>query len=301
MKLVPITAEDEDLAVRLECDPALMRHIGGPRPEADVRAAHKRRLALMETGAAQMYKVVDAAGAALGTIGMWKIDWEGPQSWEISWFVLPEHQGKGIATAAARLLLAQARANPDVRSIHAYPAVTNAASNAIARKIGMENLGPFDNEGFAGILRCNNWRIGLHMQQSIAHIALVVREYDEAIAFFCDKLHFSLVEDTYQPEQDKRWVLVAPPGSSGTTLLLARATSPEQLASVGNQTGGRVFLFLATDDFWRDYNAMVAAGIRFIREPKQAEYGTVAVFEDLYGNLWDLVQPAARGDVEARR
>ena len=137
------------------------------------------------------------------------------------------------------------------------------------------------------------------MQQSIAHIALVVREYDEAIEFFCDKLHFTLVEDTYQPEQDKRWVLVAPPGSPGTTLLLARATSPEQLASVGNQTGGRVFLFLATDDFWRDYNAMVAAGIRFIRDPKQAAYGTVAVFEDLYGNLWDLVQLAARGDVEA--
>jgi len=300
VKLVPITAEDEDLAVRLECDPELMRHIGGARPEADVRAAHKRRLALMAKGAAQMYKVVDDdAGETLGTIGMWKIDWEGPQSWEMGWFVLPEHQGKGIATAAARHLLAQARANPDVRSVHAYPAVTNAASNAIARKIGMENLGQFDNEGFAGILRCNNWRIGLHMQQSIAHIALVVREYDEAIEFFCDKLHFSLVEDTYQPEQDKRWVLVAPPGSSGTTLLLARATSPEQLASVGNQTGGRVFLFLATDDFWRDYNAMVAAGIRFIREPKQAAYGTVAVFEDLYGNLWDLVQPVARGTVEA--
>jgi catechol 2,3-dioxygenase-like lactoylglutathione lyase family enzyme len=129
------------------------------------------------------------------------------------------------------------------------------------------------------------------MNQSIIHIALVVRDYDEAIDFYCQKLHFTLVEDTYQPEQDKRWVLVAPPGSSGPTLLLARASTPEQEAFIGNQTGGRVFLFLSTDDFWRDYNEMLAAGISFVREPKDAPYGTVAVFEDLYGNLWDLIQP----------
>jgi catechol 2,3-dioxygenase-like lactoylglutathione lyase family enzyme len=128
------------------------------------------------------------------------------------------------------------------------------------------------------------------MQQSIVHVALVVKDYDEAIAFFCNKLHFTLVEDTYQPEQDKRWVLVAPPGSNSTSLLLARASNPAQTASVGNQTGGRVFLFLATDDFWRDYNEMVTLGISFIREPKQESYGTVAVFEDLNGNLWDLIQ-----------
>ena len=128
------------------------------------------------------------------------------------------------------------------------------------------------------------------MNQSILHVALVVRDYDEAIAFFCGKLHFTLVEDTYQPEQDKRWVLVAPPGSSGTTLLLARASTPEQEDFIGRQTGGRVFLFLRTDDFWRDFNAMRASGINFIREPKEAPYGTVAVFEDLYGNLWDLIQ-----------
>ena len=128
------------------------------------------------------------------------------------------------------------------------------------------------------------------MNQSILHVALVVRDYDEAIAFFCEKLHFTLVEDTYQPEQDKRWVLVAPPGSSGTTLLLARAATPEQEEFIGRQTGGRVFLFLQTDDFWRDFNAMRASGINFIREPKEAPYGTVAVFEDLYGNLWDLIQ-----------
>jgi catechol 2,3-dioxygenase-like lactoylglutathione lyase family enzyme len=128
------------------------------------------------------------------------------------------------------------------------------------------------------------------MPQSIIHIALIVREYDEAIAFYTQKLRFTLVEDTEQPEQHKRWVVVAPPGGSGTTLLLARAVTPEQEACIGNQAGGRVFLFLRTDDFWRDYPAMLAAGITFVREPKQAEYGTVAVFADLYGNRWDLIE-----------
>ena len=128
------------------------------------------------------------------------------------------------------------------------------------------------------------------MKQSIVHIALVVRDYDEAIEFYTDKLHFQLIEDTYQPEQDKRWVVVAPPGSVGTTLLLARASKPEQEPFIGNQSGGRVFLFLNTDDFWRDYEEMVSKGIKFIREPKKEAYGTVAVFEDLYGNLWDLLQ-----------
>ena len=130
------------------------------------------------------------------------------------------------------------------------------------------------------------------MKQSIIHIALVVRDYDEAIEFYCQKLNFRLVEDTYQPEQDKRWVVVAPPGSSGTTLLLARAATPEQEAFIGKQSGGRVFLFLSTDDFWRDYNAMLKVDINFVREPKTESYGTVAVFEDLYGNLWDLIELA---------
>ena len=128
------------------------------------------------------------------------------------------------------------------------------------------------------------------MKQSIVHIALVVKDYDEAIAFYTEKLHFTLVEDVYQPEQDKRWVVVSPPGSNGTTLLLAKASKPEQESFIGNQTGGRVFLFLNTDDFWRDYNEMVSIGIKFIREPKEESYGLVAVFEDLYGNLWDLLQ-----------
>lgn len=128
------------------------------------------------------------------------------------------------------------------------------------------------------------------MKQSIVHVALVVRDYDEAIDWFTHQLHFELVEDSYQPEQDKRWVVVAPPGSTGTSLLLARATTPEQESAIGNQSGGRVFLFLNTDDFWRDYREMLEKGIHFVREPKEAEYGTVAVFEDLYGNLWDLLE-----------
>ena len=128
------------------------------------------------------------------------------------------------------------------------------------------------------------------MIQSIVHIALVVKEYDEAIEFYTKKLNFTLIEDTYQAEQDKRWVVVAPPGSNGTTILLARASKPEQLNFIGNQSGGRVFLFLGTDDFERDYKDMVNKGIEFVRPPKKQDYGTVAVFKDIYGNLWDLVQ-----------
>ena len=128
------------------------------------------------------------------------------------------------------------------------------------------------------------------MKQSICHVALVVRDYDEAIEFYTKKLNFVLVEDTYIPDQDKRWVVVAPPGSTATTLLLARPSKPGQEAFIGNQTGGRVTFFLGTDDFWRDYKKMISLEIKFIREPTVATYGTVAVFEDLYGNLWDLLE-----------
>lgn len=128
------------------------------------------------------------------------------------------------------------------------------------------------------------------MRQHIAHIALVVDDYDKAIAFYCEKLHFSLIEDTpLSPE--KRWVLVAPPGAKETCLLIAKAANPEQAASIGKQTGGRVGFFLFTDDFWRDYNAMVAQEIEFARPPKEEVYGIVAVFKDPFGNLWDLLQP----------
>jgi catechol 2,3-dioxygenase-like lactoylglutathione lyase family enzyme len=130
------------------------------------------------------------------------------------------------------------------------------------------------------------------VKQSILHIALVVRDYDEAIDFYCNKLNFKLIDDTYQPEQDKRWVVVSPPGEGGTNLLLAQASTAEQAKFIGNQAGGRVFLFLQTDNFERDFQAMNEAGVTFVREPKVEKYGTVAVFEDLYGNLWDLFEPA---------
>ncbi|HEV2442941.1 MAG TPA: VOC family protein [Steroidobacteraceae bacterium] len=130
------------------------------------------------------------------------------------------------------------------------------------------------------------------MKHSIGSVALVVREYDEAIAFYRDKLGFSLIEDTPVPSQNKRWVLLAPAGSCGTRLLLARAVGDQQTCRIGNQTGGRVFLFLHTDDFWRDYHLYRERGVAFVREPRKEPYGTVAVFQDLYGNLWDLLQPS---------
>jgi catechol 2,3-dioxygenase-like lactoylglutathione lyase family enzyme len=138
------------------------------------------------------------------------------------------------------------------------------------------------------------------MKHSIAHIALVVRDYDEAIAFYTQKIGFTLLEDTYQPEQDKRWVVIAPANSSGATILLARASAPEQEAFIGNQAGGRVFLFLATDDFLADYKRMLEQGVEFVREPKTLDYGTVAVFKDLYGNLWDLIEYAPNHPMRSR-
>lgn len=160
MRLVPMTAADEDLAVRLECDPEMMRHIGGPRPEADVRASHKRRLALAARGEAAAYKILaDDSDEVLGTIGIWRIDSDHPETCEMGWFVLPEHQGRGVATRAARLILSQARLDPDVHCVHAYPSLENAASNAIARKIGMEHHGEVDDERFGNVERCNDWRI----------------------------------------------------------------------------------------------------------------------------------------------
>ena len=131
------------------------------------------------------------------------------------------------------------------------------------------------------------------MTQTIGHVALVVRDYDEAIAFFTQKLGFDLVDDSVSIDRGgkkKRWVLVAPPGSRGTKLLLAKASTPEEESRIGNQTGGRVFLFLHTEDFWRNYRTMTAAGVKFLESPREEPYATVAVFEDLYGNKWDLLQ-----------
>jgi catechol 2,3-dioxygenase-like lactoylglutathione lyase family enzyme len=127
------------------------------------------------------------------------------------------------------------------------------------------------------------------MSQKIGYVALVVRDYDEAIAYYTTTLGFSLLEDT-DLGAGKRWVLVAPPGSTGTALLLARAATPEQFTRVGNQTGGRVFLFLHTDDFWRDYNELKSRNVNFTENPRHESYGTVVIFQDIYGNRWDLIQ-----------
>jgi catechol 2,3-dioxygenase-like lactoylglutathione lyase family enzyme len=129
------------------------------------------------------------------------------------------------------------------------------------------------------------------MPQSISNLTVVVRNYDEALAFYTQKLGFQLLQDVPLPD-NKRWVLVAPPESRGAALLLAEAATPEQSLAIGNQTGGRVFLFLHTDDFWRDYKAYQSRGVHFLESPRQESYGTVAVFEDLYGNRWDLLEPA---------
>jgi catechol 2,3-dioxygenase-like lactoylglutathione lyase family enzyme len=131
------------------------------------------------------------------------------------------------------------------------------------------------------------------MPQTLGYVALLVRDYDEALAYFTHVLGFALIEDTVAKDRlgnDKRWVLVSPPGAYDTSLLLARASTPEEATRIGNQTGGRVFLFLHTDDFWRDYNQLLGRGVKFIREPRREPYGTVAVFEDLYGNKWDLLE-----------
>jgi catechol 2,3-dioxygenase-like lactoylglutathione lyase family enzyme len=132
------------------------------------------------------------------------------------------------------------------------------------------------------------------MNQSIALVSLVVRDYEEAIQFYVGKLGFALIEDKDVPAQAKRWVVVAPPGASESRLLLALASTPEQRQHIGNQTGGRVFLFLHTDDFWRDYKSYRERGIEFVWEPREEPYGIVAVFKDLYGNLWDLIEPKDR-------
>jgi catechol 2,3-dioxygenase-like lactoylglutathione lyase family enzyme len=169
------------------------------------------------------------------------------------------------------------------------PSLLRRSSASLDEETGAERLGRRQRNWIADVTYVAE-RASPPVQQSLAHVALVVHDYDEAIDFYTKKLNFVLVEDSYQPAQDKRWVVVTPPGSRGTSLLLARASGSEQASFVGNQAGGRVFLFLRTDDFWRDYNQMVAAGVHFVRAPSVEAYGTVAVFEDLYGNQWDLLE-----------
>ena len=156
--------------------------------------------------------------------------------------------------------------------------------------LGLPDFSVAAKVGIVGLFQRRNVCANHFMKQCIGQVALVVREYDEAIDFYVRMLGFTLIEDTYIAEQDKRWVIVAPPGSTESRLLLAKAVGEQQSSRIGNQSGGRVFLFLFTDDFWRDFHAYKAQGVVFVREPKETSYGTVAVFKDLYGNLWDLLQ-----------
>jgi catechol 2,3-dioxygenase-like lactoylglutathione lyase family enzyme len=188
----------------------------------------------------------------------------------------------------------------------AHVFVGNAASERILQGLGFrrEGLAPqslYLRDAWHDILTFgqlrSEWRRPSTQptKQSVGLTTLVVRDYDEALAFYVGKLGFNLIEDTAIPEQEKRWVVVAPPGSSDSALLLARAANAEQSSRIGNQTGGRVFLFLYTDDFWRDFRAYKANGIEFVREPREERYGTVAVFKDIYGNQWDLLQQRREG------
>jgi len=220
---------------------------------------------------------------------------------EVGWRLAREHWGRGYATEAARAALEVGFTRLGLGEIVSFTTIGNLRSRAVMERIGMRNAHQdFDHpgvpEGHPLRRHClyrmsrGEWA-GSRVKQSLGLVSLVVRDYDEALAFFVGKLGFALVADRYVPEQSKRWVVVSPPGASESRLLLARASSPEQESRIGAQTGGRVFLFLHTDDFWRDYERYRAQGVEFVRPPEQEPYGTVAVFKDLYGNLWDLLQP----------
>lgn len=216
---------------------------------------------------------------------------------EIGYSIVPEFQRQGLATEAVQRWVAFALASPDVRVVVAQTLPHLVPSIGVLVKAGFQFAGAGQDPGVPQdepVVRYERRRSVV--RRSIALVSLVVREYDEAIAFFVGTLGFELIEDTYVPEQDKRWVIVGPPGATESRLLLARASTEDQRARVGSQTGGRVFLFLHTDNFWRDFDAYRAKGIEFVREPRHEPYGTVAVFKDLYGNLWDLIQPSVSGD-----
>ena len=199
----------------------------------------------------------------------------------------PALKGKGLGRALLELAEAEAkRAGFD--SIYLYTHELMVENRAGYTKIGYVQ---YDRRVDAGLPRVFMRKKFVRAGSALGMVSLVVRDYDEALAFFVGTLGFELVEDTPVPEQGKRWVVVKPVGASGACLLLAKASSPEQKSRIGDQTGGRVFLFLYTDDFKRDYEAFKSKGVVFVRGPEDQPHGTVAVFQDLYGNAWDLIQP----------
>lgn len=224
---------------------------------------------------------------------------------EVEYCIGKAFQRQGYAVESLKAVVAFSFAQTSIDRIQAFHRGRNPISGKVLLRAGLkyegtqkgafryQDSGEIDDKVCYGLSR-EEYALSPggsgERKQDIVHIALVVRDYDEAIDFYTKKLHFTVLEDSYQPEQDKRWVVVSPPGSSGTTILLARASKAEQNDFIGNQSGGRVFLFLNSDDFWRDYDEMVSRGIEFVRPPKEADYGMVAVFKDLYGNLWDLLQ-----------
>jgi N-acetylglutamate synthase-like GNAT family acetyltransferase/catechol 2,3-dioxygenase-like lactoylglutathione lyase family enzyme len=201
----------------------------------------------------------------------------------------PAHKGRGLGRLLLELAETEAR-RAGFDSIYLYTHEKMIENQALYAKIGYAE---YDRRVEDGLPRVFMRKKFAGNTRSLGLVSLVVRDYDEALAFFVGKLGFSLVEDTFVPEQSKRWVVVKPGGGSGAHLLLARASSAEQEARIGNQTGGRVFLFLYTEDFRRDYESFKSKGVEFIREPENQPHGTVAVFRDLYGNSWDLIQPNA--------
>jgi RimJ/RimL family protein N-acetyltransferase/catechol 2,3-dioxygenase-like lactoylglutathione lyase family enzyme len=266
---------------------------------ADSREWLEAQVKAFQAGTAFEFAIVGPDGRYLGGCGLNQIDRVNRRA-NLGYWVRTGAAGRGVATAAVELLRAWAFACTDLVRLEVVVATGNGPSHRVAEKAGaireavlrhrlLLDGAPRDATLYA-FVRTPAAAPRPACRQSIASVALLVRDYGEAIAFYVRSLGFALLEDTDLGE-GKRWVVVAPPGPPGTTLLLARAATPEQVARVGDQTGGRVFLFLHTDDFWRDYRDMSARGVRFTGSPRQEAYGIVAVFEDLYGNRWDLLEP----------
>jgi len=296
---------DYDAVHEYAADPLVTRFTGfGPNTTEETRDFLARSIAAGSVIPRQNYAfavIEQDSGRLIGGCGLEQCDGTG-QHYTFGYVFHRDWWGRGFGKEAAAALVQFGFDSLQANRLWAYVFVGNAASARI-----LEGLG-FRREGLAlhsqylrnawhdiltfGQLR-SEWLTATSpaIKRSIGLTALLVRDYDEALEFFVGILGFDLIEDTYIAEQDKRWVVIAPPGSHESALLLARANTPEQASRIGNQTGGRVFLFLYTDDFWRDYHAYKAKGIVFVRDPRLESYGTVAVFEDIYGNRWDLLQP----------